>query len=267
MALLGVHVVGVVKNHPEFIWATFEHQDMAPEYDWAATTTSDVPVTSSTNMLFFDKNASATIDNIQYNPSVTPKSAENVFSIFPHGIPRSAGNNFMSGTSQSNATNQSNLNHILDLNQCVVSNLSSSSVWKNYFYNGSIWLNTDGLDHQQQVKMMVDSGYNIGNSQTGGSTRGSLAAFNITMETFAQCFGVNEINKMQASSLTNCLSCHTAKATIKLSGTTHNGVTSPLYFSHIYRSLLSKESGLEVSEIEKLRIKEMVNHLEAQGKK
>src|ERR1700753_2984793 len=28
VALLGIHVVGVVDNHPEFIWATFEHDDL-----------------------------------------------------------------------------------------------------------------------------------------------------------------------------------------------------------------------------------------------
>lgn len=30
MALVGMHVVGTVPNHPEFIWATFEHVDNAP---------------------------------------------------------------------------------------------------------------------------------------------------------------------------------------------------------------------------------------------
>jgi len=27
MALVGMHVVGVVEHHPEFVWATFEHVD------------------------------------------------------------------------------------------------------------------------------------------------------------------------------------------------------------------------------------------------
>jgi hypothetical protein len=30
VALLGIHVVGVVAGHPEFIWATFEHDGLAP---------------------------------------------------------------------------------------------------------------------------------------------------------------------------------------------------------------------------------------------
>ena len=31
VALIGMHVVGVVQNHPEFIWATFEHDDLSPD--------------------------------------------------------------------------------------------------------------------------------------------------------------------------------------------------------------------------------------------
>jgi hypothetical protein len=31
VALLGLHVVGVIENHPEFIWASFEHDGLAPQ--------------------------------------------------------------------------------------------------------------------------------------------------------------------------------------------------------------------------------------------
>src|SRR5262249_42676021 len=30
VALVGLHVVGVVQGHPEFVWATFEHRRNAP---------------------------------------------------------------------------------------------------------------------------------------------------------------------------------------------------------------------------------------------
>jgi len=56
VALLGMHVVGVVENHPEFVWATFEHQNLAPAYDWSkATPTTDAPVTSTVDYPFFNK--------------------------------------------------------------------------------------------------------------------------------------------------------------------------------------------------------------------
>lgn len=40
VALLGMHVVGVVINHPEFIWATFEHNTLAPIFDFDSNTVS-----------------------------------------------------------------------------------------------------------------------------------------------------------------------------------------------------------------------------------
>src|SRR4051794_11269786 len=66
VALTGMHVVGVVKNHPEFIWATFEHNTMAAKYDWAATTNQDVPVTSDQDLLFFSKSAHGSFTDIYF---------------------------------------------------------------------------------------------------------------------------------------------------------------------------------------------------------
>jgi len=37
LALVGFHVVGSVKGHPEMIWATFEHMDNAPNGDYTYT--------------------------------------------------------------------------------------------------------------------------------------------------------------------------------------------------------------------------------------
>src|SRR5262249_17634970 len=35
LALVGMHVVGTVKNHPEMVWATFEHVSTAPNGSYA----------------------------------------------------------------------------------------------------------------------------------------------------------------------------------------------------------------------------------------
>jgi len=261
MALLGMHVVGVVINHPEFIWATFEHNNMAPNYDWAATTTEDVPVTSDEDLLFFEKGYSANIDNIKYTDTTT-LSAENVFAVFEYGIPRTAKNAIMPGTSQDSSTNVSNYNNIQRLNTCVSEQLTD--VWKNYFYNGSVWANTDGLSSSQQDSLMIAEGNSVGSAESGSVARGSLAAYNITMETFAQTFGVSQIHSMDASDVFNCMGCHTAEATIKIGKQTYKNSKSPLYFSHIFRSHMSASSGVEVDDIEALRIKEFVRLLEQQ---
>lgn len=251
-ALLGMHVVGVVQNHPEFIWATFEHQDMAPNYDWKATTTQDIPVTSNVDKLFFKKGDTATWKNLQY--PTPPSTSKDVFTVYKLGIPRIANDSFMA-VSQSEPINFDN---ITGLNTCVSAGLKD--VWQNYFYNGSLWINMDGLTAQQQADTIVSLGGNIGNAVPGAVARGCLGAFNITMETYMQVF--SPLTQMNATSLTNCFSCHNSPANISLSSkadaaasTTYN---SPLYLSHIFRSYLSVSAGVPINKIEQLRTKDFI---------
>lgn len=252
VALLGMHVVGVVINHPEFIWATFEHKGMAPLYDWKSTTTQDVPVTSAGEKLFFKKGDSATWQDLEWNPA--NPGPKNVFTVYPFGVPRTASDSFML-TSQSEPINY---NNIQGLNACV--NAGLDDVWKNYFYNGSLWINTDGLTPQQQADTINALQGNIGNAAPGSIARGSLAAFNITMETFAQDINQIPLHQMAAGDLTNCFSCHNAPSNIKIGGISHTA-SSPLYLSHIFRSYLSISSGLSVKEVEQIRVKDFVDML------
>lgn len=254
VALLGMHVVGVVINHPEFIWATFEHRSMAPEYDWKNTSNQDVPVTSNDEKLFFKKGDSATWANLQWNPSL-PATVRNVFSAYPYGVPRIAMDSFMTASQ----AEPINYNNIRGLNDCEAANIKD--VWQNYFYNGSIWINTDGLTPQQQAATIASLGNSLGNASPGSVARGSVAAYNITMETFVQVD--TTMHNMTVTNLTNCLSCHSGAATIKLSNTTFKGSKSPLYVSHIFRSYLSKSSGVSTDKIEELRVLEYMQSLKA----
>ena len=43
MAMVGLHVVGSVKGHPEMVWATFEHIDNAPQNNYVYIATGDDP--------------------------------------------------------------------------------------------------------------------------------------------------------------------------------------------------------------------------------
>ena len=258
VALLGMHVVGVVKNHPEFIWATFEHKEMAPVYNWKGTTTQDLPVTSTDEKLFFKKGDTSTWQNLEWNASAPPKP-ENVFTVYRYGVPRTAGDSAMA-VSQ---TEPVNLDNIEGLNKCVAANLKD--VWQNYFYNGSLWINMDGLSPKQQADTLVNLGYTVGSATPGSIARGSVAAFNITMETFAQDFDNLSLTKMNASSLTNCLSCHSSPASIIIAKDTFNAV-SPLYLSHIFRSYLSFSTGIKKDRIEILRIHDFMNMINTRKK-
>lgn len=247
VALLGVHVVGIVENHPEFIWATFQHNDIAPFYDWKTQTASSQP-----EKLLFKAGSVSDIGGIQWigkdkktkTPGyVTTPSA--VYDLFQYGVPRNVGGSFMK-TSQSEPTN---FNNIKDINTCVHKHLKD--VWSNYFYNGSIWLNTeDYTTTLAQAQKIVELGDNIASAQPGALTRGSLNCANTSMETFTQTF-LDSLSKIKVDNLANCFSCHGAK-----DFATSN--QSPLYLSHLFNGLVHLEGGKTREEINLLKDKEHV---------
>ncbi len=239
VALIGMHVVGVVENHPEFIWATFEHDDLAPNYDWKANSAS-----SASNQLLFKKGSVQGIGGILYDTATkhgTPPYQ--VFDLFEYGVPRDPSGSFMA-TSQDEPENFTNIQGI---NSCVKQNLND--VWSHYFYNGSIWLNMDGTTPERQAYIIDSLGYNISNAGKGSYARGSLNCANVTMETFTQTFK-KSIGDISASNLANCFSCHS-------SPTFQSGsnATSPLYLSHVFQDYLSSQRGRKLEEIERIKLK------------
>ncbi|SHM22350.1 hypothetical protein SAMN05444484_104425 [Flavobacterium chilense] len=219
VALLGMHVVGVVKNHPEFIWATFEHQDMAPVYNW-----KDNSVDSATEKLFYEKGKTSGLGGINYdnNKPLVPNKA---FVLYEYGVPKVLTSNEYMKTSQAEPANFDNIDNI---NKCVASKLKD--VFRNYFYNGSIWLNTDGLSPVQQAKTIVKS--KISSVLPDSLARGSSNLANITMETYTQTFK-KDVHAITAANLVNCFTCHQSKNF----DTIRKG-KSPLYLSHVFESYL-----------------------------
>ena len=247
VAMLGMHVVGVVQNHPEFIWATFEHDDLGPAYDWSANKASD------NDQLLFAAGSTTGLDGILYNDTTQlGRNPHKVYDLFKYGVPRDSKGNFMTGTSQSEPLNYDNIDGI---NKCVKSNLTD--VWKNYFYNGSIWLNTDGLSATEQVQLIVKLGYGISAADTNASTRGSLNNANITMETFTQTFQKN-MASINPKTLANCFSCHF--------GVDYSGSKSPLYLSHLFDGYIQIKGGLSESEVEDLKLKHELMNFERRRK-
>ncbi len=259
VALLGMHVVGVVENHPEFIWATFEHDNLAPEYDWSnATHTTDIPVTvTNSDYLLFEEGATATTENITSGNDIHT----NVFYLYKYGVPVEINAQNKKVLMASSQDEPENLNHITSINKRVNNNLQD--VWKTYFYNGSIWLNTEGFKGQKaQAKLLNALGNNISSNpgtEPGtkkGYTRGSIAASNITMETYGQISKYNapSIHEVNIDNIGNCFNCHTAVDYVS------NTVTnkSPLYFSHVFKGYLDHLRGNSIHEIKENHIEELV---------
>lgn len=241
VALLGMHVVGVVINHPEFIWATFEHKDLGPNYDWAnnqATTTDE--------KLLFSKGTTTGLDGITWNGTSVVTSLK-AFDLFQYGVPKTSSNQFMQTCQQE----PENFNNIQNINTCISSKLDD--VWNNYFYNGSIWINTDGMSPEQQAQTIVNLGYGLGSAIPGASARGSLNNANITMETYTQTFNktISEINN---TNLANCFSCH--NSVNRISSTV--SYKSPLYISHVFNAYIKRNNGMSRDEINRLKDEEHV---------
>ncbi len=242
VAMLGMHVVGVVENHPEFIWATFEHDDLAPNYNWKKN-----KAVSNEQKLVFKKGETSGIDAITWNTSKHAPNVENkAYDLFQYGVPRNPDGSFMK-TSQDG---EKNFNHVNEINECVKKNLKD--VWKNYFYNGSIWLNTDGMSPEEQAKKIVELGQDIDKGEEGSLARGSLNCANVTMETYTQTFQ-DDISKINVSNLVNCFTCHNA-VNFDVEDK-DNKPSSPLYLSHIFNGYVERARGKSAKEVEILKAK------------
>lgn len=228
VALLGMHVVGVVINHPEFIWATFQHNDLAPVFDW-----KNHKVDSTDDKLLYAHKTDP-LEGITWGGNLKP------YDLFRFGVPKTKNDQFMK-TAQEEPMNFDNIKTI---NDCVASKLDD--VWKNYFYNGSIWINTDGMTPIKQAETMITWGENLDSAEPGAIARGSLNNANVTMETFTQTFE-SEMDSISVSNLANCLSCHNAVSFVK------GNPKSPLYISHVFNAYIKSSQGQTKIEIDELK--------------
>lgn len=175
VVLVGLHVVGWVKGHPEAVWATFEHDDNAP--DMAPQQSPSAPV-SNRDWTFYTANTLALNCNqvdtgdLKLDPATqTLKPVSQVCRQFPYGM--------VAGTT--NQQDLENLEAIRSLNASVKSQLGDD-VARNYFEVGAIWTNGDLQPNNDQQAHRI----------------GSTLLNNSVIETFTQ----------NVQSDNNCFSCH-----------------------------------------------------------
>jgi hypothetical protein len=178
VALVGTHVVGVVKGHPEFIWATFEQLNNAPFLPAGMDPHSPDPV-SAQSFTFYKGGTPANASNFlpktmsvdASTQAVTPIT--NVFQEFEFGGATPA-----SRVADITAINANFQAHIKGGSSKVI-----DPVFANYRLNGSAWLLANTLKP--------------GDGDMSQEAIGSIDLDNATLETFVQREG------------TNCFSCHT----------------------------------------------------------
>lgn len=232
VAMLGMHIVGRVANHPEFIWATYEHTGLAPDFPWANTAVQDTINTVPSQLDFLFYNGGTTVANCPMNNNAhSPDSFTNVFNMFPLGIARS----FRSDSIPSTRDSSNNAN-TASLNQSVNARLQTvSGPWKNYFYKGSVWLTVPN------PVFMPGQGY-LGNLNDN-YLRGSRAISNITMETFAQL----EFSGNYQTGSMNCFGCHGTVDYTNVVANSNDSLSYNLALSHLFKNAL----GVQVADVSK----------------
>ncbi len=192
LGLVGMHIVTKTPTHPEFIWATFEHKNNAPD---CANTGAQPPLGG--NWTFYDPNCK----NCTTNEYVKGKPTQ-LCRMHPWGNP-------VAGTFPNNLNCNSipppayicdaqvrkniiepNTDNLKSLNASVMTMLrrlpvgNANRLWANYELVGNVWTVNGALPPYLQAQ------------------RGSLASANTTMESYVQN-GVSNITNPN-----NCFSCH-----------------------------------------------------------
>jgi hypothetical protein len=175
LALVGFHVVGSAKGHPEMIWATYEHINNSPGQKYSYKTATGATATTSadgTGSWLFSRSAASSIPAVRMTVDASGDivAAENQ-TIGPVDVTRENA----WGTPDSNAAAIDNNTNVISLNRSILGQMPAGDVRSKYVLIGSTWTGD-------------------GKAPVGGNVAGATKLANSTMETFKQGL--------------NCLSCH-----------------------------------------------------------
>jgi hypothetical protein len=196
LALVGMHVVGSAKGHPEMIWATFEHKGNTPlaTYEYISTTGKKTESQKTTGTWLFSASGSSGPFNNPHAdyfspPDITALSGfkidgsdtlrEKAFG----GASNQTPNPLISSTADSN-TQVISINN--DVHDHMKSAKASADIRNNYIMFGATWT-AGGVPPSTPFPM--------------GNEVGTSLLTNTTMETYVQ-------GPDTKANGTNCFSCH-----------------------------------------------------------
>jgi hypothetical protein len=184
VALVGLHVVGVTVNHPEFLWGTFEHKLNTPQVPDNTFSTSG---SSATGYTFYKANTSYGQANIAVTPPLlTFNTATQRFSPVTNAVLE----NQTGGENQTDGP--ANVQSVSTQGQSTLAKEKGlQSVFANYYLVGTVW--------------MLPNSYNLNSDQS--SAVGSVNLANTTAETFQQYPSNADMSKVK-----NCFMCHNASS-------------------------------------------------------
>lgn len=212
LGLVGMHIAVATTDHPEFVWATYEHNSNTPNCD-AQGTQSDTNWSFASASCTSTLPGSAATDNTcQFNQPTETNGPEtgtptNICAVYPFG------------TDSGDLKAGENLANIASQNASIYQILtgtgaSSMQVLNNYFNVGAIWVSDI-------------------NTNSGGigvpNERGSLRLANSVAETDFQHVTLNN------SFSSNCFGCHNFKG----EGQTQNNNITTQNLSHSFIDIVT----------------------------
>lgn len=193
LGLVGMHIVSKTPTHPEFIWATFEHRNNAPD---CANPTANAPLGG--DWTFYDQNCTGDCTTNEYTPGKATQVCrmhpwgDPTIGTFPNGLgcDSTPPPGYICDTDVQKYIIKPNTANLMAINESVASMTASlpqdniNKLWGNYELVGNLWTRNGILPPDLQSQL------------------GSLSDANTTMETYVQN-GVSDI-----SNPTSCFSCH-----------------------------------------------------------
>ncbi|MGG7517288.1 hypothetical protein ACQ3G6_05300 [Allorhizobium undicola] len=199
IALVGMHVVGSVKGHPEMVWATFEHRANAPDNDYYVTRSPQfqpitfnqlVPYNSVGQWNFMQSNGTR---EGALQPQMKVEDDGTIIALTANGIrPNNTyrvnpWGNLPDASSANNNTQLVTLNRNID--GMLATTAGGADARSNYIQIGSVWTQDGSIPTSP-----TDTGKQIG----------SLLLANATMETYHQEVGASIPDAFQHG----CFGCH-----------------------------------------------------------
>jgi len=202
VALVGLHVVGVTQNHPEFLWGTFEQIQNAPDLPPGMAYNSTSPV-SKQGFTFYAANTPANACNVKATPTVDPakQTVTPITNVFRQ---------FATGGAEPFRTQD--INDVNTAAQGEMANMGKGknpqpkeTVWANYKLIGTLWLQANTL--QPDVSQLEKQGV------------ASIDLANATLETYFQ----GPQNNFNGNPMANCFMCHNTGPSFSGSSKTYPG--------------------------------------------
>lgn len=217
VALVGLHIAVVVEGHPEFIWATFEHNDNAPSY-FLQGETDPTGVPSTKDHTFYAANTEEPLCNVSMTGSLRVNETTQVISAaYGQSTTTQVYRRYEYG--EGRVSNQGN---IARMNSTAKSSLPSNTFAQRYHEVGAIWFNQPNI-------LKPNWSPTVDNSIMTGSLRLSSSV----IETFTQ----------DPNAQDNCFACHNTsrfnQGTVTLQG--KNVLTSHILLKNYSNALLENK--------------------------